>query len=158
MTRHDNRGLSTTVGYVLGLAIMLVLSTGLFVAGGDFVNDQRDEAIRSELQVVGQQVANDLSRLDRTVEASAPFGVGPAATIAVTERVPQKVAGYSYDIEIRDPAAPGVPHLLLSTRNPDIDVRVNVTVNNNLNPSVIDGGEYTIEFDQSSGTVEVIDD
>lgn len=158
MIRHDDRGLSTTVGYVLGLAIMLLLSTGLFITGGDFVNDQRDEAIRSELQVVGQQVANDLSRLDRTVDGSAPFGGGPAATIAVTERVPQKVAGYSYDIEIQDPAAPGVPHLLLSTQNPDIEVRVNVTANNDLSPSVIDGGEYTIEFDQSTGTLEVIDD
>jgi len=141
--RVGDRGVSTTVNYILGLSIMFLLTTGLFIAGGDFVDDQRDRAIRSELQVVGQQVANDVARVSRSVEGA---GIPPTGTVSVTQQVPGKVAGTTYAIEVE--SSPTNSRLLLSTENPDITVIVDLVDRPGIDyvNSTLDGGTYRIVY------------
>lgn len=151
----NDRALSTAVGYVLGLSIMLLLSTGLFITGGSFIDDQREGAIRSELQVVGQQIANDVSRVDRVVNGSSP-PAGILSNVSTDQTVPPEVAGTTYNIEVRDPSG-GTPHLLLSTNSPDISVRVNMTVKNPLRQTAFDGGRVIVRYNNTASELEVID-
>lgn len=147
----NDRAVSTTVGYVIGLGIMTLLITGLFIAGGDFVNDQRQGAIRSELQVIGQQMSNDIARIDRMVDGADPSNV---ETISVSEQLPPEVAGSDYNVEVVTSASE--PYLRLTTSGPDISVRVNVTARTALAASTIDGGSYRVVYD-GTGTLEVVD-
>jgi hypothetical protein len=160
-TRVDDRAVSTTVNYILGLSIMFLLATGLFIAGGDFVNDQRDQAIRSELQVVGQQIANDVARIDRTAEG-AGYPRSSTSVISTSQRVPNKVAGYTYNIAVREPS-PDEPQLFLSTQNPDIRVRVDLVARTEvILKSNLDGGTYRVVYrprpSMGDPALEVTDD
>lgn len=129
---------------------MLLLTTGLFITGGDFVSDQREQAIRSELRVVGQQMSNDISRIDRVAAASP--GV---STLSTSEQIPGEVAGNPYRVEL---VTGGVtPYLELTTDQPDIAVRVNVTATSNLVASSVDGGRYDVVYRAGPNEL-VIDD
>lgn len=148
----NDRAVSQAVGYVLGLSIMFLLVTGLFTAGGEFVDDQRDQAVRSELEVVGQQVSNNLARVDRMVDAADATNVGNAST---QQRLPPQVAGSSYNVELINDTAD--PYLLLSTTRPDVSVQVNVVNRTSVANSRLDGGQYVIAYNESQDRL-VMDD
>lgn len=61
----DDRGVSMTVSYILGLSIAFLLVIGLFLTAGDFVTEQRETSIRTEMEVLGEQIATDITLADR---------------------------------------------------------------------------------------------
>ncbi|MFC7028484.1 hypothetical protein ACFQH8_15745 [Halomicroarcula sp. GCM10025710] len=65
MRKQDDRAVSTALGYVLTLSIASLLVTGLIIAGSGFVEDRREQVVREELTVIGQQIGADLARADR---------------------------------------------------------------------------------------------
>lgn len=148
----NERALSTTVGYVIGLGIMMLLMTTLLIAGGNFVGDQREQAIRSQLEVVGQQVSNDLSRADRAVEAVDASNVDE---ISLRERMPQRIAGNPYRVDLVTSTAN--PHFILTTDQPDVRVRVNATARSTLAESTFDGGIYRIWYNTTAGELVIED-
>lgn len=148
----NERALSTTVGYVIGLGIMMLLMTTLLIAGGNFVGDQREQAIRSQLEVVGQQVSNDLSRADRAVEAVDASNVDE---ISLRERMPQRIAGNPYRVDLVTSTAN--PHFILTTDQPDVRVRVNATARSTLGESTFDGGIYRIWYDTTADELVIED-
>jgi len=107
----DSRAVSTTLGYVLSLAIATLLITGLIIAGGGYVDAQREQVIRDELTVVGQQLAADVERADRLVRA----GEAPL-TVRVNKTFSDRVTGSNYRVSF-DPAASAI---VLETNRPFI--------------------------------------
>lgn len=148
---RDTRAASTTLGYVLALGITSVLVTGLLLGAGGLVEDQRERTVRSELQVVGQMVAADVSAGDRLARA------GDAAFV-IRRDVPRRVAGVSYTIEVVNESATDT-YLRLGTTNPSVTVEVDVALRSTLAESHLSvrDGRVVVTYDPATGRLEVTD-
>lgn len=139
-----DRGVSTTLSYVLTLSIAAVLVTGLITAGGAFVQDQRDQVIREELRVIGEHLAGNIEAVDRYARASDEL-----TRARINRTLPRQVTGSSYTVRLRPNG--GDPHLWLNSTRPEVSVQVNVTVHNPVSSeTVTDGGRITVECVVSS--------
>lgn len=150
----NSRAVSTTLGYALTLAITTLLVTGLLVGVGGFVENQRERAIRSELQVVGQQMAADIQAGDRFVEAGN-------TAFTIRRDVPNEVAGTSYTIEVvGDPAndPPEETYLRLSTSDPNVVVIVDVVLRTPIEERSFVGSQLVVSYDTGTGKLEVDND
>lgn len=146
----DSRAVSAVLGYVLTLGIVTLLIGGLFMAAGDFVEDQHERAIRAELEVVGNRLAADVSAVDRLGLAA---GTGGKAQLRTD--LPARAAGQPYQIEISPAGGAGVHYLNLSTTNPDVAVEVKVRTESTLASDTVNGGSVVVVYD--SGGLEVRD-
>lgn len=152
-----DRSVSVALNYILVLAISSVLVTGLLIAGGSFVEDNRERVINSELTVIGNHVAGNVEQVDRLVTAShdnlGSSGDEPEAYI--NQSFQQEVTGSSYAIEIVD----GTPtQVVLTSFDPDVTISVNVTVQNGVrDESRASTSAISVYYDSDSEEI-VIDD
>lgn len=145
--RRTDRGQAITLNYALGLGIGLILITGLLITGGTFVNDQRESAIQTELRVIGQQMAADIATADRLSQSTAGN-----STVRLERTMPSTVAGGIYEVEL---VAGSDPHLLLSTENPEVTVRIDLVTETALKGNNINGGSVRIR-ETSGGKIELV--
>jgi len=137
----DARAVSTTLSYVLSLAIATLLITGLITAGGSYVDTQREQVIRDELTVIGQQLAADVERADRLVRAGNP-GPGNSVTVTLNRTLSNRVTGESYDITL----VPSEEAIVLNTTQPDVTIRIGIANQTNLASSSARGGDIQIRY------------
>jgi len=137
----NDRGVSSTLNYVLSLSIATLLVTGLLVAGGTFVEDRQKEVMRSELNVIGQQVASDINRADRLLTA----GQGDTRVV-VNQSFPKRITGSGYDILLStgDPLDPSDDTLTLVSQDPEVQVEVHVQTEQTLVESYADSGVVVV--------------
>ncbi len=145
-TRTD-RGQAITLNYAMGMGIGVILITGLLIAGGTFVTDQRESAIRTELRVIGQQVAADISTADRLSQSTEGN-----STVRLERTMPDTVAGGTYNVRV---VASKDAHLILTTENPSVRVRVDLLNESDVQGTAINGGALQIN-ETASGELEVI--
>lgn len=146
MTRE--RGVSTVVGYTLTLGITTLLISGLLIGASGFIEDQRERAVRSELEVVGQQIAADIETGDRFVGAGN-------TEFTISRAIPNNVVGVDYRVEVVS-TSQWETYLRLSTENPDITVEVDMVLASELRESTVSGGPIIVTYD--SGEIEVESD
>lgn len=91
-----DRAVSTTIGYVLGLVIASLLISGLFIAGGNALETQRETAVESGLEASGERIATGFSDADRLVESAR----GGEVTVAVAVEAPERIASGGYAIRV----------------------------------------------------------
>lgn len=137
----EDRGVSTTLNYVLGLAIALILITGLLVAGGTFVENQRDQSIRTELSVLAEQVSSDVMMADRLAETTSDN-----RSVRVSRDLPPRVAGSSYEISVEGGSDPQV---VIQTTDPEITVRIPVKTSTPIESSSVSGGATAVNYTAS---------
>lgn len=138
-----DRGLSAVFGYVLTLAVMALLISGLFLTAGNYVENQQERAIRAELEVVGNRLAADIAAVDRLALAAGSDGEAELVSY-----LPPRTAGRTYQINIDQVAGtPGTYHLNLSTADPDVTVSVLVRVENPLVDVTVNGGDVVADYD-----------
>lgn len=145
MSPVTDRGVSSTLNYVLSLGIMAILVTGLLSAGGAFVEDRQEQVIQSELEVIGQQVASDIQRADRLVTA----GDGDQ-TVELTQTLPEEISGSRYSISLDS----GSSELILSSDDPERSVTIRLQTTTSLGDSTVDGGSVRVVYD--SGPEELV--
>lgn len=92
----DDRAASSVVGHALIIAIAMALVSLVLLAGTTYVQDQRDRAIRSQLNVVGQQVVGCLERADRLVSATRH----DPETLEVGCQLPDRIVGETYVVHV----------------------------------------------------------
>lgn len=143
----NDRAVSTVLGYTLTLGISSLLIIGLLVATGGFAADHRQETIRDELRVLGQQLASDLSAVDRLVRA------GDDANASIRRQLPGRVTGLDYRIEIDSAGT-----VILTTSDPDVTVEIPVVTRTSLEDSTISGGSLVIAYDSANDRLEVRND
>lgn len=146
MTR--DRGVSKTIEYVLTLAITASLIGGLLVAGGNFVDDRREEVVRQELEVIGQHIASNVEEADRLVQAG---GGGSSTTVEVNQTFPNRVTGSTYSVELVEDSGGS---LRLNATRPDVSVTVEIDNSTALDSSQADGGKVSVVYD--SGDDELV--
>lgn len=142
----DDRAASVTINYILGLSITFLLVTGLFIAGGDFVEEQRENSVRTELDVLSEQVAADISMADRLAQSTSTND-----TVQVRRSLPSRISGVSYTIEVE--GGPD-PKLILRTNDPDIEVRTTFTNETDVVVKSLNGGPIVVN-QTASGTLEI---
>lgn len=130
----SDRALSTTMGYVLTLAITTALVTGLFVATGDMVQDREDGVVREELNVVGAQLAADIEAADRLARTDAE-------RVVVETHLPERVAGLQYRIRV-DPGP--TTQLVLSPTSSAVSVAVPVGNVTDVRGVTVSGGDVRV--------------
>ena len=141
-----NRGLSTALGYVLALGVTVILVSGLFVAGGNFVENQREEVARTELDIIGEQTATHLNAAERLNQS----GVGET-NVTIEQRFPPSVVGTAYRIYLEADEQ----RLRLRTEDPSIEIVVPVTTTTTIAESSATGGQIVIEYDQGQDAVVI---
>lgn len=142
---RDRRGVSTTLGYVLNLTVATLVVTGLLVAGGDMVADQREQTTRSELRVVGQQLAADLVAADELAATADGDDV-----LRIERQLPGEVAGRTYGIELRSSGSDR-PYLRLSATGSDVTVEVTLTLETPVAESSVNGQRIRIRYADPDG-------
>ncbi|MFB6297108.1 MAG: hypothetical protein ABEH56_01155 [Salinirussus sp.] len=142
----DDRGVSFALNYVLALGIAALLMTALIVAAGDYVSQQRESVVRSELEVIGHQLAAAAEESDRLVRAGESVD-----TVRLNQTAPAKIAGSTYAIRV-DPEGPGSPEteLHLNATGVDVSVTVEAETTTNLASTSIEGGSVVIEYDPAA--------
>ncbi|QCJ47858.1 hypothetical protein [Haloprofundus sp. MHR1] len=146
---QTDRAASTTLSYVLALGITAILITGLLVAGGGVVEDQRDRTVENELRVIGQQLAADLEMADALVQSA------PSGTVRLDRQLPPRVVGTNYAIDMVDTDDDGSANSIqLSTSNPDLMVTVSFTTHTTIADASFSGGNVNIRY---TGTKLVIE-
>lgn len=145
----ESRAVSTTLGYVLVLGISALLVTGLITAGGNYVQTEREQTVRDQLSVIGQQVAADIERADRLVRA-APSGTDPH-TVQMRQNFADDVTGSAYRITLDS----GSNTVVVESFDPELSVSVKVTSQTSLADSMSDGGPIQIRY--TGSTLEVRD-
>lgn len=148
--RSDERAAATTLGYALSLGIALTLVTIVLVGGGTFVEEQRGDTIRSELEIIGQQVSSGISRTDQLAQAR-----GTNSEIAIEQNIPERVSGSRYTIHV-EPSADSKLRLVSESNN--VTVRVNVTTQADLEATSVGGGPLVITYDEDTDRLEVAHD
>ena len=143
-----DRAVSTVVGFVLILGVASLLVTGLLVATGDFMDNQRQETIRDEMEVLGQQIAADIAASDRMVRAGGE-------TARIERPLPERITGVTYQITVT-PGAGGLTTIRLSTQDPSVSAEVSVrTTTPVASTTTVNGGDVAIVYDAATGQLEV---
>lgn len=146
-TEHD-RGVSFTVSYVLSLSIAVLLISGVVIATGEVVRDQRESTVRSEATVVGDEVAASVMTADRLVRT----GTNPTLTMAV--ELPDQLADSSYSVAVN---ATGTPAVVVKTASPTVRVRVPLATNTNLTSTTVTGGDLAVVYRPGTGNITLED-
>lgn len=148
-----DRGVSPAVGFVTTLAITLLLVTSLFTSTGSLVSAERDSTVQSELDVLGNRFADQLTAADALVRATdAP------TTVRVTDRLPERVAGEQYRIAIEQTGTSGDAYqyrLVVTSASVEVSAVVDLKTGTQLEETSVAGGEFVISYDAATGTLEV---
>lgn len=137
--RSDERAVSITVGYALNLVVAAVLVAGVLTATGGMVEDRRESAVRTELSVLGQRVAADLSSADRLAQvATDDPGANPSVSVETT--LPRRVAGTHYEVVVGTSPA----ELVLRSDSPEVTVTVAYHSATAVRETTVRGGDLRI--------------
>lgn len=142
--KRDERGVSISVGYVLTLAIVAILLSGLVAASGSILDQQTEATVENELEIIGQQVASELSNADRHVRA------GDTTELVIRSELPRRTAGASYTLNITS------DELLLETSDPDVTVQVPYRTETDVAEGSVSGGNIHIVYDDNADELEVV--
>lgn len=137
-----DRGTALALGYVLTLAIALVLVGGLFVAGGEFLEDERKQVVRQELEVIGQHLAANVEMADRLVQAG-----DDTSTVTLNRSFPERVTGTTYRVEL---VSGSDPTLRLNATDPEVSVEIEIDNTTSLRRSTATGGDVSVVYDPST--------
>lgn len=142
----DDRGQAVTLNYTFGIAIATVLLTGLLIVGGGLVSDQQKQATRSELRVVGQQLAASMEATDRLASTT-----DQGDTVVFSRELQRTVTGSTYNIELVEQQD---PYLRVWTDDPDITVTVEFSNRTAVTGNTVEGGDVAVRY-QDDGTITI---
>lgn len=141
-----HRGQSVALDYTLALGVAALAVTGLFAAAGDFVTSQREQVVRTELGVVGEQLTNKLVAADRLVQAG-----NETDRLVINASMPQRVAGASYTVSVTQNGT----WLNLTSNTPEISVAVKLETETDIATGDVAGGRLDIVYDPDENHLEV---
>ncbi|TKX75574.1 hypothetical protein EXE46_03770 [Halorubrum sp. GN11_10-6_MGM] len=148
MREGTDRAVSVTVGYVMTLAVSTLLLSGLFVAGGSFVETQRERAAQGELTVVGERIAADVETVDRLV-ASAESRERLTVNRSLT--LPDRAAGTAYRIRVSANGTEGALALESDRTDATVEVPFRTSTDVAVRNATVDGGSLRLWWDPDGG-------
>jgi seryl-tRNA(Sec) selenium transferase len=148
----DDRAVSTAVSYVLIVSLALLLTTGLVLGTESLIEDQREETIRQQLEVVGQQLAGTVMTVDRFNETEAV-----PQTATVTRQFPERIAGSQYRITVAaDSPDDGRYTIYLDAVDTNVNVSVPVrAADTDVRSTRLNGGTVRVAYVDATAEVVV---
>ena len=143
-----SRGQSTALDYTLTLGVAALVVTGLFAAAGDFVTSQREQVVRTELDVVGEQLTDKLVAADRLVQAG-----NDTERLVMNATMPDRVAGTHYTLSVTDTGSSR--WLNLTASEVDISVAIKLDTETTVATGSTGGGDVAIVYDPDTDQLEV---
>ncbi|MFC7197066.1 hypothetical protein ACFQL4_24495 [Halosimplex aquaticum] len=100
----DDRGISTQISHVFGIAITSLLIVVLLNGVAGYVQDERAKVADSQLETIGNQLASQVERADKLGQHGG--------TVSVETTVDSTVIGDSYTVTLAegDPCDTGTFH------------------------------------------------
>lgn len=148
----DRRAVSSALTYSLVVVITVTMTAGLVIGTESLVEDQREDAVRDQLDVVGQQLAATMMTVDRfTATESEPVAAN------VTRQFPNRVAGSQYRVNVTA-LSPDTGRSAVVLESRDFDVTVTVPVRNATalqTASPVNGGRLRVAYDPEDDRIEV---
>lgn len=95
--REDTRAVSIAITHGLTIAITAVLISGLLIGAGNLLQDQEERVAEEQFDEIGSDMIGQIQTLDTLNET------GEDVTVRVQPRYPERVAGYTWNIEIAGP-------------------------------------------------------
>jgi hypothetical protein len=141
----DTRGVSTTLSYVLTLAMTAALISGLLIGTGAVVEQRQESVARDELRVIGEHASSRLMAADR-LAATEP------TDLTVEGEFPDKAAGSTYTISVNDSGPQS--QLRLSTATVDASVTVPFVTRLPVVETAVTGGDLAVRL-TDAGELEV---
>lgn len=146
----DSRGVSAVLGYVMMIAILTFLVSGIFLSAGNFVEGQQERVIRSEFEVLGNRLAADVAAMDRLALAAGASGEGELVSV-----LPPRAAGQTYEISLSSMAGTdNVYQINLTANNLRVDVEVRVRSKTPIVTDTVSGGDVRVTFNGTHIEVE----
>ncbi|AUX07958.1 hypothetical protein AArcSl_0303 [Halalkaliarchaeum desulfuricum] len=147
--RSRDRALSTTVNYVLALAITSILISGLLIAGSGYMESQRTIAVGNALEVQNEQLADSIGEIDR-LAATIEDDEGEAA---IRVNLLDRVIDRSYEIAVVNET--GTDDLRYTYRleatSGDVERDTLVKTSTPIQETSIRGGSTVIHYDTEIG-------
>lgn len=144
-----DRAVTVTLSYILVLSITAVLVSGLLLASGTFVEDQRERVIGDELNVIGNHIAGDIEQVDRMVWASN----GTLDRAEINQSFQRTLSGTTYSVQLQS----SPDQLVLESNSPEVTVPVNVSVHTPIGESFAPGGDTSVRYDPATGRLVITD-
>jgi len=119
----DTRGVSVTVGYILTLAVAALLLGVLVTGASGLLAGQSETVVGDELNVVGNQLAANIDEADQLARIARDDTAAISGTdgrVVLDVRLPDRVSGSEYDVEIDDASRT----ITLEALNPEVTVEV----------------------------------
>ena len=146
----SNRAVTVTLNYILVLAITAVLVSGLLVAGGTFIENQRERVIEDEMSVIGSHIAGDIEQVDRMVRASN----STPDRAEINQSFQRTLTGTTYNIQLES----NPDRVVLESNSPGVTVSRNVTVQTSIEESSAFGGDTSVQYNPTTGALVIVDD
>jgi type II secretory pathway pseudopilin PulG len=132
------------------LVVVGLLVSGLLIGVSGFLDTQRERVVRSELGVVGNRLAADLTGVDALAET-----VDSDGEVRVTASLVERVAGSTYRIAIESDGPGNRYEIALTSTTPEVTVTTSVKTLRPVSTGTFNGGAVTITYDGSTDTREV---
>lgn len=147
-----DRAVAPAISYVLIIGIIAILTAGLVSSFAPLVTNQQSQAVRSTLDVFGQDVAGDIESVDRLVDRAGENG-----TVQLRTELPERVGGNLYNIEIEQSG--NRTEIRLRTTDPEIlsrtTVRTQTDIQDRTGDNALDGGNLVIRYDEANDRLVV---
>lgn len=139
--RGDDRAVSFTVGYVLTVAIAVVLVGGVLLTVGQVVADERRDTVRDEAVVAGDQTAAAVMAADRLVQQ------GNGTNLTIDLRLPDRLADQPYTITLRANAS--ATTILVRPQSLPITVSTSLQNRTRIESATVIGGDVRVVYNRS---------
>lgn len=147
--RRDERAVSFTLGYVLTVAIAVVLIGGLLITVGQVVSDERRGTVRDEAAVVGDQTAAAVMAADRLVQQ------GNGTNVTIDLRLPERLADQPYTVTLRANASDAV--VVVRTQTPEVTVVRSLTNRTHIEATTVIGSDTRVAYNRTGERITLED-
>lgn len=148
--RDDERGAAVPIQYVIGFAILLIVS-GTFVGGARVaIDNQHDAIVNEETERISIEVASAIETTDARIGQAHEQNQNTPITADATTRVslPETIAGESYTISTNSTG-------YLIVRTDDITSTIELDTNHvsGITTTSVGDGDVIVTYDESSDTI-----
>lgn len=126
----DTRAVSVALTHSLTMGITTVLVAGLLISSGGLLEDQREQAVRDQITVIGERLVSEITYLDRTVHDED-------GTATVETSHPSRVAETQYRASLVEGDARCTAAACVLMESQETDVTVLVPIPDGID---VDGG------------------
>ena len=149
---RDERAASTTLAYVLALAISSLLVSGLLLAGGSFVEGERERVTADELEVLGGQLAEGYHDADRL--AATDGAENARVRVPLTDRA----AGSGYTVTVVNDSGSDYPYrydLIFESSVAGASATVTIRTHHETATTSVTGGTLVVGTDDTDADGEL---